>query len=533
MSQFSHKLQMLRVLHKAGIFKPVGLKKSIAIAKGARKWGPSPAFGFAAAAIKQPEQVVVIDDHGSTTFTEVHRRSNALARALNARGIKAGDSVGMMCRNHRGFIEAALACAKVGANTILLNTMFAGPQLVEVCKREGVTALLYDDEFELLVDGLGDVPCFLTSGQGANETIDQAIARHPLGDVEPPAIEGRFTVLTSGTTGTPKGAKRSAPKGLMPLASMLSRMPLGAGERTMIAAPLFHSWGLGHLQIGIALGSTYVLQRRFDPEGTLRAIHEHRCTSLAAVPIMLSRILALPSEVKRRYDLSSLRITAVSGSALPGDLATEWMDTFGDHLYNFYGSTEAAMVSVATPEDMRAAPGTAGKPPLATRVLILDAERRPVPQGERGSIFVGNAAPFDGYTSGEDKERFEGMVCTGDVGHFDEYGRLHVDGRDDDMIVSGGENVFPREVEDLLVTHEKIFEAAVIGVPDPEWGQRLKAFVVLDNGSSVSADELKEYIRTRLASYKVPRDIEFLEALPRNPTGKILKRQLQAARKAP
>ena len=526
MSAIAEKVEMVRVLYKAGIFKPMGFKKSIAIAKGARKWGQSPAFGFAAAAIKQPDEIAVIDDEGTSTFIEIHRRSNALTRALNAAGVSAGDTVGMMCRNHRGFIEAALACSKAGANVILLNTMFAGPQLVEVANREGVTALLYDDEFEAIAEGLGPMPRFITVGSGASQTTSDAIAEHSQDDVEPPSVEGRFTVLTSGTTGTPKGAKRSTPKGMMPLASMLSRLPLRAGERTLVAAPLFHSWGLGHLQVGLALGTTYVLQRRFDPEATLRAIGEHRCTSLAAVPVMLSRVLALPDDVKNKYDVSSLRVTAVSGSALPGDLATEWMDTFGDNLYNFYGSTEAAMVTVATPEDMRAAPGTAGKPPLATHVRLLDSERREVAKGERGSIFVSNSAPFEGYTSGEDKERFAGMVCTGDVGHFDSEGRLFVDGRDDDMIISGGENVFPREVEDLLVNHDSIFEAAVLGVPDPEWGQRLKAFVVLDNGSSVTADDLKQYVKTSLASYKVPREIEFLETLPRNPTGKILKREL-------
>ncbi|MGB5545400.1 MAG: AMP-binding protein, partial [Polyangiales bacterium] len=294
----------------------------------------------------------------------------------------------------------------------------------------------------------------------------------------------------------------------------------------MIAAPLFHSWGLGQFQLGMVLGTTYVMTRRFDPEATLRALEEHRCTSLAVVPIMMQRMLALPHEVKRKYDLSSLRITAASGSALPGHLATEWMDTFGDNLYNFYGSTEVAMASVASPEDMRAAPGTVGKPPLGTVVKILDPQGEPLPSGQTGRIFVANGISFEGYTSGDDKERLGSMVSSGDVGHFDENGRLFVDGRDDDMIISGGENLFPREVEDLIAGHDEVEEAAVIGVSDPEWGQRLKAFVVLKPGAKLDEGAVKAYVKQGLASFKVPREVVFIDALPRNATGKVLKREL-------
>jgi fatty-acyl-CoA synthase len=241
----------------------------------------------------------------------------------------------------------------------------------------------------------------------------------------------------------------------------------------------------------------------------------------------MQRMLALPDDVKRKYDLSSLRITAASGSTLPGHLATEWMDTFGDNLYNFYGSTEVAMASVAAPEDMRAAPGTAGKPPLGTIVKILDSQGEPLPTGQTGRIFVANAISFEGYTSGDDKERLGSMVSSGDVGHFDENGRLFVDGRDDDMIISGGENVFPREVEDLIGGRDQVEEVSVLGVSDSEWGQRLKAFVVLKLGATLSEDDVKAHVKHNLASHKVPRDVVFLDELPRNATGKVLKRELE------
>jgi fatty-acyl-CoA synthase len=202
------------------------------------------------------------------------------------------------------------------------------------------------------------------------------------------------------------------------------------------------------------------------------------------------------------------------------------MDTFGDNLYNLYGSTEVAWATIATPEDLRAAPGTAGKPPHGTRIAILDEQGRPVPTGETGRIFVGNEMRMEGYTGGGGKEQIDGLLCSGDVGHLDSEGRLFVDGRDDEMIVSGGENVFPREVEDLLAGHEAVKEVAVVGVDDEQWGQRLRAYVVLHEGAELDEEQVKRYVKENLAAYKVPRDVEFLDELPRNATGKVLKRKL-------
>ncbi|HXS44647.1 MAG TPA: AMP-binding protein, partial [Solirubrobacteraceae bacterium] len=235
----------------------------------------------------------------------------------------------------------------------------------------------------------------------------------------------------------------------------------------------------------------------------------------------------LGPEVIGKYDLSKLRIIAASGSALPGELATKVMDAFGDVLYNLYCSTEGAWATIATPADLRAAPGTAGRPPRGTVVRIVDDEGRDVPPGATGRIFVGNELAFDGYTGGGGKQVLEGLLCSGDVGHLDEAGRLFIDGRDDEMIVSGGENVFPREVEDLLARHDAVEDVAVVGVEDDEFGQRLKAFVVtVRGGAAPGEDELKDYVKANLARYKVPREVVFLDELPRNATGKVLKREL-------
>jgi fatty-acyl-CoA synthase len=281
-----------------------------------------------------------------------------------------------------------------------------------------------------------------------------------------------------------------------------------------------------HFTLGMGLGSTLVLRRKFDPEDTLSATAQHECTVLVVVPVMLSRILELPAETIDMYDLSALRVIAASGSALPGELAVKVMDRFGDVLYNLYGSTEVAWATIATPEDLRAAPGTAGRPPRGTVVKLIDEDGNEVPAGETGRIFVGNEMAFEGYTGGGSKENLGGLLSSGDVGHFDSGGRLFIDGRDDEMIVSGGENVFPREVEDLLHEHAAVDEVAVIGVDDEQFGQRLKAFVVVSQGAKVDADELKDHVKANLARYKVPRDVEFLDELPRNATGKVLKREL-------
>jgi acyl-CoA synthetase (AMP-forming)/AMP-acid ligase II len=203
------------------------------------------------------------------------------------------------------------------------------------------------------------------------------------------------------------------------------------------------------------------------------------------------------------------------------------MDAFGDTLYNLYGSTEVAWASIATPEDMRAAPGTAGKPPRGTVVRLYDERGVEVPRGATGRIFVGNEMLFEGYTGGGSKDVIDGLMATGDVGRFDDAGRLFVEGRDDEMIVSGGENVFPQEVEDLLARHPAVAEAAAIGVEDDQFGQRLRAFVVLEKGRQASEDELKGYVKQHLARYKVPREIVLLDSLPRNATGKVLKRELK------
>jgi fatty-acyl-CoA synthase len=533
-ARVAYNLGTLRVLVDAGLVRPMRPDRLMRIALVLARWGRSPAAGYLSSVVRYADQPSIVDELGTLTFGEVNERTNRLAHALSDQGIKEGDGVGVMCRNHRGFIESIVALSKLGADALLLNTAFAGPQLAEVVRREKPIALIYDEEFSGLLGEAGQrrkrFIAWTDSERPPERSLEQLIADGDPADPVPPEREGRATILTSGTTGAPKGASRGQPQSLDPAVAMLSRIPLRARQVTYVAAPLFHSWGFAHFSLGLLLGSTFVLRRKFDPEQCLADVARHRCDSLVVVPVMMQRILELPEETRRRYDVSSLRVVAASGSALPGDLAVRWMDAFGESLYNLYGSTEVAWATIASPEDMRAAPGTAGRPPRGTVVRLLDEEGHEVGPGQVGRIFVGNEMLFEGYTGGGSKDVVEGLMATGDVGRMDAEGRLFVEGRDDEMIVSGGENVFPQEIEDLLVRHEAVEEAAAIGVDDKDFGQRLRAFVVVRKGARLTEDELKGYVKQRLARYKVPREVVFMDALPRNATGKVLKRELAKRR---
>ncbi|MFN2465039.1 MAG: AMP-binding protein [Candidatus Dormibacteria bacterium] len=516
--------------YRTGMFRAERPDRTARVVRSLLRWGNTPAAGFEAAAARFPDETAVIDELGTLTFKDVDRRSNALAHSMVAAGISAGDNVALMCRNHRYFIEAVVALSKIGANTLFLNTSFSGPQLNEVVKREKAEAIIYDAEFAKMVGGARrGRKRFVAWHRGqhvVDPTLDKLIADGDEGAPSPPREPGKVVILTSGTTGTPKGAARSQPKSMDPAVSLLNTIPLHSRDQTLIAAPLFHSWGYAHFTLGMLLSSTYILQRKFDPEQTLAAVEEHRATVLVVVPVMMQRIMELPARTRRKYDTSSLRIVAASGSALPGELSTRWMEEFGDTLYNLYGSTEVAWATIATPEDLRQAPGTAGKPPWNTVVRLFDEKDQEVGEGETGRIFVANQFEFEGYTGGGTKAAIDGLMSTGDMGRFDKDGRLFVEGRDDDMIVSGGENVFPREIEDVLARHRAVEDVALIGVKDPQYGQRLKAFVVKRKGASVTEGALKAHVKSNLAGYKVPRDWEFVDTLPRNSTGKVLKREL-------
>ncbi len=523
-------VRSLAVLYRAGLAPVPRLDEGIRSIITTRRYGPL-AGSVKIAARRDPHSVGLVDERGSLTYAQLDLRSNALARAWAARGVRPGTTVAVLCRDHRGLVLALLAAGKLGAPVLLLNTGFAKPQLTDVAVREKVRVLVHDEEFTELLGGITGVDRYLAWTDSAAPVdlpaLDDIIAGGDDRPIPPPPKPGGLVLLTSGTTGTPKGAPR--PK-ISPFdsAQFLDRIPLRVGEATFMGAPLFHATGISQFILSCALGCTVVVRRKFDPEATLRGVAEHRCTALVLVPTMLQRILDLGHEVIGRYDTSSLRIIFVAGSALAPEVGNRATELFGDVIHNLYGSTEVAVATVATPQDWKRAPGTVGKPPVGCRVALYDEH------GDRitrpyvtGRVFVGSGLAFEGYTDGRTKDMVDGLLATGDVGHFDADGLLFIDGRDDEMIVSGGENVYPVEVENVLVEHPDVREAAVIGVPDDEFGQRLKAFVVVREGSALDAEAVREHVRSNLARYKVPRDVEFLDRLPRNATGKVLRNSLE------
>jgi fatty-acyl-CoA synthase len=529
-------LHYVRKIFEAGGIPLEPPQKVAAMANDIRKWGE---IGMLPAlhARRNPDKVAIIDDDGEISWKELDDAANAVAHGLLDKGVKGGDGVAILARNSRWFSIALFGCARVGARIILLNSSFSGPQIKEVSEREDAKLIIYDDEYAEDVSkadppqgklrALGTNPDSDKKSKSKDETLADLI-EHSSGKPAPKASKhSSIIILTSGTTGTPKGANRSTPPSLGPIGGILSHVPFKAGEVTALPAPMFHALGFLHAGIGGFLGSTLLLHRKFKPDVVLQDIEKYKTTAIVVVPVMLSRMLEALEKMDKRPDLSSLRIIFVSGSALNADVAERSLKEFGPVIYNMYGSTEIAFATIAEPKHLEYNSSTAGAVVKGVKVKIFDDDGKELPQGEVGRIFVGSSFPFEGYTGGGGKQIIDGMLSSGDVGYFDEKGLLFISGRDDEMIVSGGENVFPAEVEDCISGLSDVVEATAIGVEDKEWGHRLKAFVVKKDGSDLDEDTVKKHVKDQLAKYKVPREVVFLDELPRNSTGKILKRELR------
>ncbi|MEU4706714.1 acyl-CoA synthetase [Nocardia salmonicida] len=532
MSHLLESVKAIGVLRARGVSDPKTPLETLRTMKESKIYGPQATLVRHSARVA-PDQVALVDERGELTYRELDQQSTAIARGLHATGIGEGTVVAVLARDHRGLIMSMIAAGKLGARIALMNTGFAKPQFAEVCARENVRAVLHDSEFLGLLDALpDDLPRYLTWVDEGTElpagatTFDDLVAANSTDDLPAPSKPGGFIILTSGTTGLPKGAPRTKVTP-MATAQFVDRVPFPRRGTAMIVSPIFHSTGLGTWLVNTILSNKIVMRRRFDAEATLASIAEHKVEMLVCVPTMLHRMTELPPEVRAKYDLSSLKVILFAGSALTPELCIRATEVFGPVLYNLYGSTEVAIASVANPAELAEAPGTVGRSPITCEVRLYDDQDQPVKTpGARGRIFVRSGAPFEGYTDGRHKQIIDGFMSSGDMGHFTDSGLLMVDGRDDDMIVSGGENVYPQEVENLLVERPEIFDVAVVGVDDPEFGKRLRAFVVLEEGHTVEAAELQAHVKANLARFKVPREVVFLDELPRNATGKIVRRTL-------
>jgi acyl-CoA synthetase (AMP-forming)/AMP-acid ligase II len=505
-------------LIRSGVWRSAGPAQLVRIERALRTWGQSMAALGVIAAIRYPDRAAVISGDHQLTYAELDRRCERIAAGLHAQyTIVAGSKVAVLCRNHIGFLEATLAASRIGADVLFVNTEFAPPQLKSVLERHQPDLLVHDPEFAVPAE----LPAVVASPTGLDELAESRAA-----GASAPPTPGHITILTSGTTGTPKAAPRvPTALGLAGLtASALSRFGVRSGEPVVIGPPLFHGLGLLTSMLALFLGAPLVLRPRFDAVTLLEDVQTTRAGAVVAVPVMLRRLLELGPEAIAEYDLRSLRAVISGASQLGVPLAERFIEQFGPVLCDAYGSSEVGIATIANSADLLDAPGTVGRPCLGSSIRILDDQDREVPTGTTGRIFAGGGLVFGGYSDGSRKTVVDGRMSTGDLGHLDKAGRLFVDGREDDMIVSGGENVYPVEVEECLAAHPAVAEAVVTGVPDDDFGQRLVAYVVLREPAT--EDELIAHVKANLARYKTPRQIVILDEFPRNATGKVLRSKL-------
>jgi acyl-CoA synthetase (AMP-forming)/AMP-acid ligase II len=473
-------------------------------------------------ALSAPNHPAIHDLRGTLTWREVDERSSRLARALRALGVGPEDAVATLVRNGREAVETVFAAQKLGVTIAPLNTWGREQELAALLGRLRPPVLIADPRHATpIASSIPRTTAVVTTGDGYEELI-AVQPPAPLFPLMVPRRHGRIVIHTSGTTGTPKAAARSArSSGPAAIAGLLATVPVRRSDVVYLPAPLFHSFGLLTLSLGSALGATFVLPDTFDPEASLSLIAEHAVTVAAFVPVMMRRILDLPAS-RRKPRPSGLRAVLASGSAIEPEMRREIRRCFGDVLYDLYGSTEGGWVAVATPSDMAADLRTAGRPVRGVEVAVFDEDGNRLPRGEHGVLHVRSGALFEGYQSGESAAERDGFLSMGDMGWLDDAGRLFVEGRADDMVVVGGENVYPAEVEQVISKVRGVDEVAVVGVPDRQYGHVLAAFVV----GSASPKAIEAAAKRDLASFKVPRRIEVVDELPRNSTGKVLRREL-------
>lgn len=506
-------LHATRAIRDAAVLHPVRPDRAARMLLAYTRYGPTPATLSAISAIRFPIRTALIDEDGTLTYAELEHRAAALATALaTALQGRTNDRIGVLCRNHRGFIETVLAACRLGNDIVLLNTDFAPTQLRKVAERERIGLLIHDEEFTDTINASNFDQHKLLTYTEELPPPEEKTSPHPTKPSE-------IIIMTSGTTGTPKGAKHDLSiRSILPAAlSHLMRVPTRSGAPIAITPPLFHILGFAYATLGLSMGMPLLLSRRFNARETLEAIAKNQAETLVAVPVILQRIL----DEKNPPQTPTLRTTICGGSALHPHLSEAFMNAYGNILINVYGATETGWATIATPEDLREAPGTVGKPSFRLTIKILDKNNEELPPGETGEIYTSGGLRFAGYTAGGGKQKHRGLTSTGDLGHFDDKGRLFIDGRADDMIISGGENVFPGEVETLLDAHPDIAEVSVTGVPDEKFGQRLAAHVVRTPGSHITQNDVKAHVKEHLARYKVPRDVHFVDELPRTSTGKV------------
>ncbi|HSO31905.1 MAG TPA: AMP-binding protein [Labilithrix sp.] len=493
-----------------------------------------------------PSKPALIWRGRSTSFAELDERIDRVAGGLARRGIDRKKSIILMMRNRQELVEVGAAAARAGAAAVAISWRSTPKELVYLATHSGARGIVLEAELLHTLEAVKDElpPAFLENvfvvgGSGGStkvRTIPYDTLIEEAAPKAPPPVRGQedeaaVVIYTSGTTGKPKGAVRKFPKDTMQAAfRFLNETPLRVDDVHLVTCPLYHSTAIGFMSLSHILGQTVVLMDDFKPEAFLELVDRYGVTTSAVVPTMLHRVMDLPADVRKKYDARTLRAVFSGGAPLPAAVASDFMDMFGDVLFNFYGATETGLVTLAKPADLRAAPGTIGKALPTNDIRLMGDDGREVTEGAVGELYVKNKMLVSGYHEDEEATKQSmrgGFFSVGDLARRDASGHYFIEGRKRDMVISGGVNVYPAEVEGVLEQYPGIREVAVVGVPDREWGERVRAFVVMKSGWEADEGAIKSFARERLAGPKVPRDFVFVDSLPRNPTGKVLKRELR------
>jgi fatty-acyl-CoA synthase len=531
-------------------FAPRALVTALQVARNRVRGIKGGAAVMHAHALFDPLRPAVVCDELRLNYGELEQRLNRLTHGLCGLGVGPGERIGSFMYNAGEYIELTAALQAVGGQNVQIGFRLKPPEVAYILENSGVRALLFHSELASVVDEalalvatkglpIARERCIAIGTAPGYRSYDELLAD---GDATAPARVvgggyGGIMVYTSGTTGRAKGATRDFGRmGLETVLDFISRFPLRRDDRHLVVCPLYHSMAPAFVTMVTIVGGCNVVLRHFDPEQVLRTIERERITSILVVPTMLARILALPAETRRRHDTSSLRWIMSGAAPLPTELARRWEAEFGPILFNLYGATETGLVTIALPGEHTARPGTIGRLIGGNQVRILDGDGNSVPDGQVGELYVRNPMLMDGYYGNRqatEEATRDGFLSVGDLAYRDGDGYLYLADRKTDMVISGGVNIYPWEIEQRLHEHPAVHDVAVVGVPDVEWGESLAAFVVLRDGGAVTPEELGDWVRQTLADYKRPKQYLFVDALPRNPTGKVLKRELKARLAAP
>ena len=500
---------------------------------------PSTIFRYQAAC--QPNKVALVGKGQRWSYGLLDEQLDRIATGLTHLGVRPGDRVVVLSSNRPEMVMIPPAVARMGAASIAVSWRSTPEELAYVLGHSRPSAVFFQHDLYSVVETALSLAASDESTLSRDRLIalggvapgyqsfDGWAASFPAKRVEGPG--GAVIAYTSGTTGTPKAAVRTfSTSALEAGLGWISGAPFATDDVHLVVLPLYHSTAFAFVNLMHLVGATVVLLDRFAPEEFLRTVSERGVTHTAMVPTLLHRLVEVPSERRNQWDLSSLRTVVTAGAPLTGALARRFMNAFGHVLWNYYGSTETGLNTVAGPEDLLFSPGTIGHPLPGNELRILDEYGRPVKRGEVGELFVRAGLTILGYhgdVEATKRAQRDGFFSVGDLARQDDRGCYHIVGRKKDMIISGGVNVFPAEVEHVLSNHPAVAEAAVVGTPDEEWGERVVAFIVPRKGVHVDERELEQLCRHKLSGPKRPRQYRFVEQLPRNATGKVLKRQLR------